>query len=329
MIYGTTFLCILCAVLFWVCNTIEIILGAERSQKWSMNRDAYFQLLPAFIIKDWEHKADTKSLELASGFIKALFWIVFAMPVCEMAWVLSKGGEQQFTWNLGIVLFTLGGCWTKWFSSIFWNGMYVSYNQVATYFNLDDWLSQDVANQYDINGDDGIGWRSLQLNYIVSKGLVWIINAVEWICLAAIFTFTFMSVYNWRKDNDASFGAKWNALGLFIGLLALVEFVTELIGFEEHYKVAWYLVVLYAAINRLILIPIWIIILGFQLPKANSKTFDSVLDDAYNNPDFQLSENQHTSSQRPSQFTIGEDDDRAGYSQDKESTSPPAAAFAN
>lgn len=323
MISGTTILCCICAILFWVNNAIEIIVGAQRSTKWSMDKEDYKQLLPNYIVDDWLNKADTKSLELASGFLKGIFWILFCLPIIEMAWILSKGGKRNMVWNSGIMLFTLGGIWTKWFTSIFWNGMYISFHQIATYFNLEDWLNQATASQYDIDGEDGIGWRALEVNYIISRGLVWIVNAVEWICLAAIFSFTFVSVFYWRKEDDTSFGAKWNSLGLFIGLLALVEFASEMVGFEGYY-VAWIFVVLYAALNRLILIPVWIIILGFQLPKANTKAFDT-FDEAYDNPELQLSENRQ---RRPSQFIIDEDDDNI---QDGEQTSgslsPPAEAF--
>lgn len=324
MISGTTILCCLCAVLFWVCNAIEIIVGAQRSTKWSMDKEDYKQLLPNYIVDDWLNKADTKSLELASGFLKGIFWILFCLPMIEMAWVLSKGGKRNLAWNFGIMLFTLGGVWTKWFSSIFWNGMYISFHQITTYFNLEDWLNQASKNQYNIDGEDGIGWRALEVNYIISRGLVWVVNAVEWICLAAIFSFTFVSVFYWRKEDDTSFGAKWNSLGLFIGLLALVEFSSEMVGFEGYY-VAWIFVVLYAAINRLILIPVWIIILGFQLPKANTKTFDT-FDEAFNNnPELQMTESQQ---RRSSQFTIDEDDDNIqDGEQSSEPTSPPAEAF--
>ena len=123
-----------------------------------MDKEDYKQLLPNYIVDDWLNKADTKSLELASGFLKGIFWILFCLPMIEMAWVLSKGGKRNLAWNFGIMLFTLGGVWTKWFSSIFWNGMYISFHQITTYFNLEDWLNQASKNQYNIDGEDGIGW---------------------------------------------------------------------------------------------------------------------------------------------------------------------------
>jgi len=328
MFSGTTILCCFCAILFWVCNALQIIVGMQRTSKWTVDREVYYELLPDYILADWLNKVDTKSLELASEFIKGIFWIVFCLPIIEMAWILSKGGKRALVWNLGIMLFVLGGSWTKWFSAIFWSGMYICFFQVAAYFNLENWLNSELANQFNID-EDGIGWRVLEVNYMVSRGLVWIVNSVEWVCLAAIFSFTFVSVFQWRKEDDTSFGAKWNALGLFIGLLALVEFASEMVGFEG-YKVAWIFVVLYAALNRLILIPVWIIILGFQLPKANTKAFDT-FDEGYGDttaPELQLSENesQQRQQRRPSQFTIGEDDEIQG-GQASGPTSPPAEAF--
>jgi len=324
MISGTTILCCLCAVLFWVCNAIDIIVIAQRSTQWTIEEADYKQLLPNYIVDDWLIKYGTKPLELASGFIKGIFWVIFCLPIIEMAWVLSKGGERNLVLNLGIILFALGGSWTKWLCTIFWNGMYISFHQVAMYFNLERWLNSTLTSGYDIEGEDGIGWRALEVNYISAKGLVWIVDAVEWICLAAIFSLTFVSVFHWRKEDDTSFGAKWNALGLFIGLLAVVEFVLEMLGFKGFF-VAWIFVVLYAALNRLILIPVWIIVLGLQLPNANAKAF-GMFDEAYDNPsapELHLSESQQRDS---SQFTIDEDDNMQG-GQTSEPTSPPTEAF--
>jgi len=330
MLAGSTVLCLTAAALFWACNAIQIILGVKQSSKWgSTDKETYLQLLPDNIMDDWMNKLDYRGLEYASGFLKGAFWIVFCLPIIELAWILSRNGTRNMGCNFGIMLFVLGGSWTKWFSSIFWNGMYISFVQLAKHFNLENWLSSIQAATYQLDGEDGIGWRTLEVNYISSRGLVWIVNSVEWVCLAAIFTLTFYSVMEWRKEDQTSFGGKWNALGLFIGLLCAIEFVSELIGFEG-YKIAWVFVVLYAALNRLILIPLWIIILGFQLPKATSKQFDSVEDLATTNGDLELTEDQQQRrQQRPSAFTIDEDDENDSASAPAGPASPPAAAFAS
>mmetsp|Transcript_27525 Transcript_27525/g.30804 ORF Transcript_27525/g.30804 Transcript_27525/m.30804 type:complete len:344 (-) Transcript_27525:79-1110(-) len=339
MLSGTTLLCCCCALLFWVCNVLEIIVGVRRTSNWTTDQEIYHALIPDYIIADWFVKNETKSLELASGFLKGLFWIFFCVPIIELAWTLSKGGTRAVVWNLGIILFVLGGSYTKWFSTIFWNGMYISFHQTAQYFNLEDWrecLSPELSQSL-FDGEDQIGWRVLEVNYIVARGLVWIVNSVEWVCLAAIFSFTFVSVFQWRQEDQSSFGAKWNSLGLFIGLLALVEFASEMVGFQG-YKIAWIFVVLYAALNRLILIPLWIIILGFQLPTAMHKSFDTSsfdengdaydIDDGTTSPEVQLSTNpnQH---RRPSQFTIDEDENSMVTIDQTaaDPTSPPAEAF--
>merc|ERR1712025_1468970 len=129
-----------------------------------------------------------------------------------------------------------------------------------------------------------------------------IVDAVEWICLGAIFTLTFFSVVGWRKEDQSTFGAKWNALGLFLGFLAVIEFALMLVGVEGS-GIAWLFFSLYSALCRLILIPLWLIILGFQLPQASSKHFESF------QGGLELEVQQPNSQSNPSNFTIDGDDE--------------------
>jgi len=332
MLAGSTYLCLLAAALFWACNAIQITQIAQQASSWgSSDKSKYFQLLPDYIEYEWFQKIDARKLEFASGFLKGLFWIAFCIPVVEMAWVLSRNGTRSMSCNIGIMIFVLAGSWSKWFSSIFWNGIYISFIQLAKNFNLDNWLpSIQAALQYQLDGDDGIGWRVLEVNFIVTRGLVLIVNGTEWICLAVVFTLTFFSVMEWRKEDESSFGGRWNALGLFIGLLAAIQFVLEIAGVEWS-KVAWIFFIMYSSLNRLILIPLWIIILGFQLPRATSKQFDSLT--FVGDGELELFEVQQQNQQdRPSNFSIGENDedgDQDGQQPPVGPASPPAEAFAS
>jgi len=330
MVGGSTFLCLLAAALFWACNVIQITQIAQQASKWGTgDKSVYVQLIPDNIEYEWVRKMDRRGLEYASGFLKGVFWIVFCLPLVEMAWVLSRKGKVSLGCNIGIMLFAVAGSWSKWFSSIIWNGTYISYIQLTKNFNLDNWLPSIQAAQYQLDGEDGMGWRALEVNYLVSRGLVLVVNALEWLCLAVIFTLTFFSVMQWRKDDQSSFGGKWNALGLFIGILAAIEFVLEIVG-VEGVGLAWVFFVLYSALNRLILIPLWIIILGFQLPNATSKQFDSV--DLLGNNELELTEAQDQSQQdNHSSFTIdGDNEDGRDRQQPPVGpSSPPAEAFAS
>jgi len=314
MVAGSTLLSILAAVLFWACNAIQITQIAQQSSKWgSFDKSYYTQLNPDSIEFEWAEKYSARSLEYAAGFLKGAFWIVFSLPVVEMAWVLSRKGTRSLGCNIGIAVFALAGSWSKWFTAIFWNGIYISFIQLSKNFNLDDWLSTTLANQFDLDGEDGIGWRVLQVNYLVTRGLPVVVSAVEWLCLAVIFTLSFFSVMEWRKEDLSSFGGKWNALGLFIGILCLVEFILEIVGVEGQ-GLAWVFFILYSALVRLILVPTWIIILGFQLPMATSKEFDSI-------NQLELSENQ--------QQTKDNDEFQDALQPPSGPSSPPAEAFAS
>lgn len=332
MLALSTSLCLFAAALFWTCNALEIVIMLQRTSQWgSVDRQSYVQLLPDNIADDWVNKIGTRGVEFAAEFLRAVFWIVFSIPLCEMTWILSRNGTRAIGCNVGIMLFVLAGSWTKWFSSIFKNGMYISFTQMAEAFNLENWLPSIQAAQYQLDSEDGMGWRVLEVNYLVTRGMVWIVNSVEWVCLAAIFTLTFSSVLGWRKLDQSSFGGKWNALGLFIGLLSVVEFVLEILGFKGI-TFAWIFVALYAGLNRLILVPLWIIILGFQLPLATSKQFDS-FDENFGANELELSEDHPlTPGERPPAFTIDdeneEDAQKSPVAAPAGPSSPPAEAFA-
>jgi len=287
-------------------NSVEIALIVKR-HKDSFNRDSYTELLPDDIEQSWNTRYDEKALFYASGFLNSFFWIIFCLPVMEMAWILSRSGTQSLGLNVGICIFALGGALTEWLSHLFWIGVTVASFTLANNFNLDDWLRSDVAANLGLDSEDGIGWRELEADHIVSSGMIWIVDAFEWLCLCGIFCFAFFSVFQWRKTEQTTFGPRWNSLGLFIGLLAMVEFIAEIVRFDG-FKVATPIVILYSALNRLILIPAWIISLGFQLPKAASKHFETHVGYYFDSGDDLAMSEQGAQGQSLPRFTIDDDD---------------------
>lgn len=311
---GPIFLCFLSAALFWATNAIQIAQFVQQSGRWkNFDKMYYYQLMPSNIENEWEFKIDSRALEYSVGFLKGAFWVVFTLPIVEMAWVLSKRGTRSLGCNVGIAVFALAGSWSKWFSAILWTGIYVAFVQLSMTFNLSNWLTPELAEQFNVD-EDGIGWSTLETNYIVFRGMTLIVDAVDWLCLFVIFTLTFFSVREWRKEDYSTFGGKWNAMGLFIGLLCGIQFILEIIG-ATGIKFSYVLFLLYAILTRLIFIPLWIIILGFQLTRAGSKEFDA------------LDTRQLELSEVPaSNFTIDDDDDDAVPAGP---SSPPAEAFAS
>merc|ERR1712241_1127982 len=113
-------------------------------------------------------------------------------------------------------------------------------------FNLSNWISSDVDEP------DNIGWRTLEITHIVTFGLVSIIGAIEWIILAIVMILIHISVKRWLRNVDSTtFGAGWNALGLFVALMCVLEFITEVLrldGIRYFSQIAFW----YSSINRLI-----------------------------------------------------------------------------
>ena len=134
---------------------------------------------------------------------------------------------------------------------------------LATQFNLDNWITS--------NSQDQIGWRTLEITHIVTYGFISSIGAIEWIFLSIVMVLVHVSVKRWRRNVDSTtFGACWNALGLFIALMCVLEFIAEVLrldGFKTFAQIAFW----YSAVNRLILIPSWLVILGTRLPYASLK----------------------------------------------------------
>jgi hypothetical protein len=316
----SSILCWLTTIVFMASNVLDIlVMTLKRDSQTNVDRETYLQLLPDNIEQEWANRIDQKTLLYAAGYLNAAFWILFCLPIIELSWVLSRSGTQALVWNAGMVVFALGGAWTEWFSTIFWVGLNISSVNLSENFNLDVWLRADLSAQLGIPEDDGLGWRDLELNHIVSSGMVWFISAFEWLCLAGIFIFSFFSVLKWRSQDPTGFGPRWNALGLFIGLLALVEFVIEILLFEG-FTVAGPILLLYVALNRLVLIPAWIVSLGYQLPRATEKHFESHNEDYFvNGEDLALS-----SSGVPPlpTFTIDDGDGYANSSKPQQQPTP-------
>ena len=154
--------------------------------------------------------------------------------------------------------------------------------------------------------------------------------------------FIHISIRFWRAQDATIFGGCWNGLGLFIGLMALVEFTTEILRFEGLSKAFGLIAIMYAAVNRLLLIPCWICVLGYGLDRATAKQAYGGDTDAVAG-ELALTEVRDTSNPaNTNPFTIGDDNDDAGdlapvaaptptasRAQPDLKPSPPPAAFGN
>mmetsp|Transcript_23013 Transcript_23013/g.54618 ORF Transcript_23013/g.54618 Transcript_23013/m.54618 type:complete len:277 (-) Transcript_23013:398-1228(-) len=256
-------LCLLAAVLFIVGNSLHIAFYVKEYQRSHFDPTLYKNLDPDYLKQEWEFREEHRPKFLAGGIINALAWFFLMFPLIQLAYVLSQRGTSRIALHMAVAILAVTGCLTEWIARFLYIGVSMAAELIATDFNLTNWLSA--------NSGDDIGWRALEVTHIVTYGLVGFIDAFEWLVLATILVLVHISVRRWRNTVDGTtFGAAWNALGLFIALFCILDFVAEVLrldGFRQFGKVAFW----YSAVNRLILIPMWLIVLALKLPYASVK----------------------------------------------------------
>jgi hypothetical protein len=254
--------CVLAALLFFTGNLLLLIFYAKEAKRDHYDYDTYIQLDPEYIQTEWEFRIEHRPKFLAAGLINGLAWFFFSFPIIQLAWILSQRGSKSLWLHIAIAILALVGSFTEWISRLLYIGSSMATELLVKEFNLDNWVSS--------NSGDGVGWRSLEVTHIVTSGLILFIDAFEWIALCLILILVHISVRRWRVHDSVTFGACWNSIGLFIALLSLLDFVSEILrldGFKLFGQIAFW----YAAANRLILLPLWLLMLGCRLPYAAMK----------------------------------------------------------
>jgi len=257
--------CIFAALLFFVGNLLRLIyLGNEFNR--GFNWYKYTQLDPESIQSEWEFRISNKPNLMAAGFINSTAWFVFTFPLLQLVYVLNQQrgpGTSRSVWlHVGIVVLVLGGCFTEWIANFMYFGSIIACELMIRKFNLTNWIDE--------NEDDSIGLRSLEVAYFAIRGMKFWVDAFEWIALFFIMVFVHVAVNRYRSRDPEAFGALWNVLGLFIGFVALLDFITEVLR-TTNFRLFSQIAFCYSTTNRLILLPAWLIILGLHLPKALAK----------------------------------------------------------
>ena len=256
-------MCILAALCFIVGNALTIAYYVQEYQRSHFNYESYVNLDPGYIEMEWGFRKLNRPLYLSAGVINTFAWFFFMFPMVQVSWILSQGGTKWISLHVTIAILVLTGSLTEWISHVLYIGSSMTAELVATQFNLSSWINSSTT--------DNIGWRTLEITHIVTFGLVSIIGAIEWIILALVMILVHVSVKRWRSSVDSTtFGGAWNALGLFVALMCILEFVTEVLrldGIKYFSQIAFW----YSSVNRIILLPTWLLILGLRLPYASLK----------------------------------------------------------
>lgn len=258
-----SFASLLAAVFFVIGNALTITYYVKEYQRSHFNYYQYIDLDPGYIQVEWGFRVLNRPLYLSAGVMNVIAWFFLMFPIIHLSWILSQGGTKWVGLHIAIGVLTLTGSLTEWMSHVLYIGSSMTSELMAKEFNLNNWITP--------TSEDEIGWRALEMTHIVTYGFISAIGAIEWLLLSFVMVLIHISVKRWRRNVDVTtFGACWNALGLFVALMCMLEFTAEVLrldGFRSFAKIAFW----YSAVNRLILIPTWLILLGARLPYASLK----------------------------------------------------------
>lgn len=256
------FTCIVTAALFFASNLMIIIFLAKEYRRIHFDQDAYKELDPEYIKLEWDFRNRHSGFFLSAGIINAAGWFFFCFPLIQLSWVLSQRGSKFIGLHVGIGVLAMFGAFTEWISRLMYIGAVGGSSILSQQFNLSNWLSNGT--------EDDIGWRALEVTHVVIHGIVTLVDAFEWLAIFFIMILVHVSLRKWRTIDAGTFGGCWNSMGLFIGLLAFLDFVAEVLRLDG-FRLFGPIVFAYSTINRCILLPIWLIMLGFKLPYAAMK----------------------------------------------------------
>eukprot|EP00565_Helicotheca_tamesis_P008548 CAMPEP_0185728292 /NCGR_PEP_ID=MMETSP1171-20130828/3684_1 /TAXON_ID=374046 /ORGANISM="Helicotheca tamensis, Strain CCMP826" /LENGTH=251 /DNA_ID=CAMNT_0028396983 /DNA_START=292 /DNA_END=1047 /DNA_ORIENTATION=- len=219
---------------------------------------------PSFLESEWAHRQDTRAIYSASEFLLALGWLALCVPIIQLVWILSKGGRKRIGMHLLICALAVAGSITELLSRLMVVGVQNASEWVAREFNLDRWLSSGE--------DDGLGWRTLEVVHILTRSIALWVDAFNWLALSGILITLYCSMRK-DKEGNAAFGRRWSILGLVIGVLSFLDFLTYVLRYEK-WVAFWAIALVLSTLNSLLLLPIWLIVVGLRLPKA-SEQFES------------------------------------------------------
>jgi len=264
--------CIVASILFFVGNLFLLIFGLIEAASKTSNSDGFrseIDLDADFIKSRWEFRRLWIGVTISSGLVNALAWVIFTIPMLQLAWILSLGGRRNVWMHAAIVILCLGSSFTEFISLLFNVGISNVGEWISKDINLHKWLDETNGGT---QGDDNIGWRVLELSYTIFTGMAIWVEAFEWLAMFMILTLIYISsrslVATGSEDRPSfTFGRCWAHLGLFIGLLSLIDFSAQVLRFT-NWTYFTNISVFFGMLNRLILLPVWLCLLSCQLPAA-------------------------------------------------------------
>jgi hypothetical protein len=137
-------------------------------------------------------------------------------------------------------------------------------NIIEEGWNLDNWVYE--------NSHEGTGWQALEMTYIFTRGLPWFVDAFEWIVLTIMMLLIAVSMTRFKTIErplaEKTFGCLYITWTVLIAVFSLLDFVLEILHMTIHRPAFHRFSFLVSIVNRMLLLPSWLLILSCKLPGA-------------------------------------------------------------
>jgi hypothetical protein len=286
------FLCLTACLFVFTGNLLVLIWAAIERSRPTFEWDLYKTLDPSFLQEHWGDRRDLAGLHLVGSFIVSISWVILAIPILQAAFILSHGGRRKIWMHTMIAVLAVSAATTEFVARLMHVGSWNTGNWISKDFNLDDWAGDPAQ-------PNGVGWKSLEITYQLTQGMILWVDSWEYFAVFGIMTCMFLSI---RTSPSGVLGDSmcWGGLGLFLGLLSLANFVFLMVRFID-WDTYNLVVIIFSVIIRLILLPAWLIILSVKLPPAATEFSERKAPNPMTEP---LSPQNSSGSPRPSDFTI-------------------------
>ena len=259
--------CLLAAACGITGTAVSIAYQVQERNKLHFDYGLFTQLDPDYIQKDWAFRREKQAMEMAAGFINAFSWLLLAIPIVQTTVILSRGGTRKLAAHIAIGVLIVAGCSMEFLARFMHLGQSNWGVWLSTEYNLENWVTPTSG--------DNIGWRTLEVAHLVNFGTVIWIDSFEYLCLGFALILLYASV-NSLPPGGPQITRALAGFGLFIGLFSLAEFIAGVLRLED-WSTFRVLTMLISVINQLILIPIFLLVLGCQLPRAMAQHKEEVV----------------------------------------------------
>merc|ERR1719491_1414600 len=172
--------CLVVLLMFLVGNIIKFLswLTFDATNK-DFSYRSWTSLDPDYLKQSFESKSSRFIFDDVVSLLSSISFVALFVPIFQVSWMLSHGGNHRTINHLFIFLLCVSGGLSELMASLMMTGLRHTLHWSSK--SVVDWGLRQGDTSYDdeIHTDDGVGWRSLEIVYMMNIGLVTWVDAFE------------------------------------------------------------------------------------------------------------------------------------------------------